>query len=310
MHESKDFKEVLYEKKDRIARITINRPEHLNSYTLLTLKEINKALEDSMEDDFVHLVVISGVGERGFCTGGDVDEYANIYTKKPSDFYKWWDSYDRMLWLIRSCGKIVIARINGTVAGGGNEINCACDLAIASENAKFLQPGARVGMTSIGGASQWLPIMIGLRRTAWLILTTEVIDAKTALEWGLVNKVVPYEKLDEEVNALCKILLEKMPLSLRYGKTHLNVWKDFMWSITSQHARDWFTFKVGNIECLEGLNAFKDKRKARYDWIRTLIEEGKYDFLYGVPRKKCRKCSSEYLPEEFEYCGKCGSKLE
>jgi len=307
-----EFKEIIYEKpwRDYVARLLINRPQSLNAYTLTTLREINQALEDAMWDDSIQLIVFTGVGDRGFCTGGDVDEYATIYTRRPSDFYKWWDSYDRMLWLLRSCGKLVISRVNGAVAGGGNEIHCACDLSIAAEHARFLQPGPRVGMTSIGGASQWLPIMIGLRRAAWMLLTTEVVDAKTALEWGLVNEVVPYEKLDDAVEKLCKVLLDKMPISLRYAKTHLNVWKDAIWSLTAQHARDWFTFKTGGIECYEGLWAFREKRKARYDWIRGLIKEGKYDFLWGPPTKKCPKCGAENLPEDFGYCGRCGSRLE
>lgn len=305
------FKEVIYEPqwRDYVAKITINRPEAMNAYTLNTLREINKALEDAMWNNSIQLIVFTGAGNKGFCTGGDVDEYATIYTKKPSDFYKWWDVYDRLLWLLRSCGKLVIARINGTVAGGGNEIHCACDLSIAAEHARFLQPGPRVGMTSVGGASQWLPIMIGLRRAAWMILTTEVVDAKTALEWGLVNEVVPSKELDKAVEKLCKLLLDKMPISLRYAKTHLNVWKDLMWSLTAQHARDWFTFKVGGIECMEGLWAFKEKRKPRYDWIKKLIKEGRYDFLWGPPTKTCPKCGAENLPEIFEYCGKCGGKL-
>ncbi len=219
-----DFKEILYDKKDWVATITLNRPESYNAYTGTELWELCEALHDVTVDDKIAVAVITGAGEKAFCTGGDAGTYATIYPKRPHEFYAWWEYYERMLYMIRTCGKPVIARINGVVAGGGNEINLACDLSIATEHARFIQPGTRTGSVSAGGATQWLPLAIGDKRSRWMVMVGDEIDAKTALEWGLVNEVVPYEKLDEAVQGLCEKLIDKFPDCMRYTKVQCNFW--------------------------------------------------------------------------------------
>jgi enoyl-CoA hydratase/carnithine racemase len=308
-----EFKDIIYEKQwmDYVARVTINRPHAYNAYTTNTLQELSKALEDAMWDDSVRIIVLTGAGDKAFCTGGDVREYAEWLSRKPSDFYKYGtERFGRVAHLIMRCGKIVIARVNGVCAGGGNELHAACDLSIAAEHARFLQPGPRVGMASVGGATQWLPLIIGHRRAAWLCLTTREVDAKTAYEWGLVNQVVPYEKLDEAVADLCNELLNKMPTALRNVKTHLNIWKGFIWSITEPHASEWFAYHGGDDEPLEGLWAFVEKRRPDYAGIHRRIKEGSADFLWGPPVRVCPKCGTKRLPSFFKYCGVCGAALD
>ncbi|MEM2213264.1 MAG: enoyl-CoA hydratase-related protein [Candidatus Nezhaarchaeales archaeon] len=304
------FKEIIYEKKDWVARITINRPRVYNAYSLNALQEMCEALHDAMWDGSVAVIVVTGAGDRAFCTGGDANEYSTQYTRRPHGFYLWWEFYERMLYLIRTCGKPVIARVNGVAAGGGCEIILACDLAIAcAEHARFIQPGTRVGSVSAGGATQWYPLTIGDKRTRWLVMVGDEIDAKTAYEWGLVNKIVPHDKLDEEVNAVCQKLINKMPDCLRYTKVQCNFWGDLAWT-TLQHARDWLSIHYATAEPLEGFKAFLEKRPARFLELRKKAAEGKaYEYYWGALVKTCPKCGTKYLPEDFEYCGKCGAKL-
>ncbi len=307
------FKEIIYEKfYDKwAARITLNRPHRYNAYTGTELYEICQALEDAMMDDGIAVIVITGAGDKAFCTGGDAGTYSVIYPERPHEFYNWWTYYERMLYLIRTCGKPVIARINGVVAGGGNEINLACDISIAAEHARFIQPGTRTGSVSAGGATQWLPLTIGDKRTRWMVMVGDEIDAKTALEWGLVNEVVPYEKLDEAVDRVIEKLVNKFPDCMRYTKVQCNFWGDLAWT-TFQHARDWLTIHYATGEPIEGFSAFLEKRKVDYIGLRKLSKEGKSHTYYpwGAPIKYCDKCGAKYLPQEFEYCGKCGAKLE
>jgi enoyl-CoA hydratase/carnithine racemase len=294
-----DFEEILYEKKDWVATITLNRPKSYNAYTGTELWEICEALHDITVDDKIAVAVITGAGEKAFCTGGDARTYATIYPKRPHEFYAWWEYYERMLYMIRTCGKPVIARINGVVAGGGNEINLACDLSIAAEHARFIQPGTRTGSVSAGGATQWLPLAIRDKRSRWMVMVGDEIDAKTALEWGLVNEVVPYEKLDEAVQGMCQKLINKFPDCMRYTKVQCNFWGDLAWT-TLQHARDWLSVHYATGEPIEGFSAFLEKRKVDYVGMRQKSAEGGSHSYMGLllkvapvaARNICRKTSA------------------
>ncbi len=307
-----EFKEIVYDKEwyDHTALIAINRPHEYNSYTLTTLKEMVAAIEDAMWDDNVQFIVLSGVGDKAFCTGGNVHEYAEEYTKKSSDFWKWGEIYGRVFDMIMHCGKPVIARVNGITAGGGFEFVTACDLAIASENARFISPGPRVGMTSIGGLSQWLPLHIGLKRAAEIVMLSSEIDAKTALEWGIVNDVVPLEKLDERVKEVLDRMLELSASSLWYFKVHLNWWRDLVWRLTWEHGKAWFSLNIGSVEPSEGLWSFKEKRKSRMREIRDRIGQGMDPrYPYGPLMKRCQKCGADFLPDDSKFCLVCGAEL-
>jgi enoyl-CoA hydratase/carnithine racemase len=307
-----EFKEIVYDKEwyDHTALIAINRPHEYNSYTLTTLKEMVAAIEDAMWDDNIQFIVLSGVGDKAFCTGGNVHEYAEEYTRKSSDFWKWGEIYGRVFDMIMHCGKPVIARVNGITAGGGFEFVTACDLAIASENARFISPGPRVGMTSIGGLSQWLPLHIGLKRAAEIVMLSSEIDARTALEWGIVNDVVPLEKLDERVKEVLDRMLELSASSLWYFKVHLNWWRDLVWRLTWEHGKAWFSLNIGSVEPSEGLWSFKEKRKSRMREIRNRIGQGMDPrYPYGPLMKKCQKCGADFLPDNSKFCLVCGAEL-
>jgi enoyl-CoA hydratase/carnithine racemase len=307
--ESFEFREIIYTKSDWVARVTINRPEAYNAYTTNTVRELAAAFKDAMWDDSVAVVVLTGAGDKAFCTGGDVKEYAEVFTQRPRDYWKWMGEFIECHDLLRNIGKPTIARINGLVAGGGNEFNMSCDLAVMADHATIRQVGTRVGSVAAGGATQWLPIIVGDRRARELLLTCEPIDAATALDWGLVNRVVPSAQLDSAVDELTDKLIDKFPECTRYTKTQVNYWKEMAWAQTIRHAQDWLSLHFATTEPYEGMTAFVEKRKPRYRELRARAVTGAPEFLFGPYALRCSVCGTGGLPSEFEFCGKCGSPL-
>ncbi|HKZ59064.1 MAG TPA: enoyl-CoA hydratase-related protein [Candidatus Thermoplasmatota archaeon] len=304
------FEDILYSKADWVATVTFNRPRVYNSYRTQTLIELREAFRDATVDDAVAVIVLTGAGDKAFCTGGDVKEYAEVYTRRPSEYWKYMNEFVAAHDVLRGCGKATIARVNGVVAGGGNEFHMACDLSVAADHAEFLQVGTKVGSVAAGGATQWLPLLIGDRRAREMLLLCEKVDAKKALDWGLVNQVVPASELDAAVRALAEKLIDKFPESTRYTKEQVNFWKDLAWHQTVGHARDWLSVHFATQEPFEGMRAFVEKREAR---PRKMREEraggGSPEYLWGPPAKTCSSCHAAGIPEGFAFCGKCGAKL-
>jgi enoyl-CoA hydratase/carnithine racemase len=304
------FKDILYEKKDWVARVTINRPESFNCYTTDTLRELIAAIDDASGDDAVGVIVLTGAGEKAFCTGGDVKEYAAVYTKRPHDYWKYMGLFSKYIESILRSGKVTIARINGIAVGGGNESQLACDLAVMADDTYLGQVGTSVGSVACGGATQWLSITIGDRRAREMLFLNPRIPAQKALEWGLVNRVVPRAKLDEEVAALAKQLLEKFPECTRYTKQQVNYWKEQAWYATVGHARDWLSTHFTTLEPYEGMQAFVEKRKVDFMGLRRKAAEGgSSEFLWGPYDKTCAKCGAKGIPQQFQFCGNCGTGL-
>jgi enoyl-CoA hydratase/carnithine racemase len=336
-----DYKEVLYEVKDWVAQITINRPHNYNAYSTAALVELAHAFRRAAFDDKVAVVVYTGAGDRAFCTGGDVKEYQANYTDKPRDYWKYMTLFGAYIESIMNTGKPVIARLNGMAVGGGNESQLACDLSIIAEHAIIKQVGASVGSVACGGSTQWLPIFVGDRRARYILMTNRVIPPYQALEWGLVNEVAPSVKkdgefiekatpeqiksaqkgkdgfsidlsrLDESVDALAKELVEKFPECMRYTKQQVNFWKDLAWHQTIGHAKDWLSVHYTSWEPLEGMGAFVEKRPVDYMKLRQRAADGKSsEFRWGPYRLTCSACGAGDLPAEFEHCGVCGVALE
>ncbi|OGI03960.1 MAG: hypothetical protein A2Y25_01000 [Candidatus Melainabacteria bacterium GWF2_37_15] len=295
------FSEIIYSKADWVATITINRPDVYNAYSIVTLHEMIKALQDAVWDDKVAVIVITGAGDTAFCTGGDVKEYASEFLTKPNEFWKWMGVFTQFHDLLRNSGKPTIARLNGMVVGGGNEINMSCDLAIAADHVTIKQVGTSVGSIAAGGATQFLPILVGDRRAREILLLNEPITAQQALEWGLVNYVVPKEELDAKVLEIAQKLINKFPECTRYTKQQLNFWKDFAWNMTIGHAKDWLSLHFASDETKEGMQGFVEKRKPDYIKVREQA---------ALQKKECKACDTKFLPVEFEFCGRCGAKLE
>jgi enoyl-CoA hydratase/carnithine racemase len=335
------FREILYGKEGGVARITINRPSRYNAYSTACLAELAAALRDASFDDSVGVIVLTGTGDRAFCTGGDVKEYAESYLSAPRDYWKYMALFRAYIDAILSTGKPVVARINGMAVGGGNETVLACDLAVMAEHASVGQVGVRVGSVACGGATQWLPIAVGEKRAREMLFTNRPIPARLALEWGLVNRVAPavrrrgelvsgatpeeIEKaqkgadgfaidlgpLDEEVDRLAQELLRTFPECLRYTKQQTNFWKDLAWALTARHAQDWLALHYSAYEPFEGMNAFAKKRPVDFAAVRRRAVEpgGSPETPWGAHVRGCPVCGAEGLPSTFAHCGVCGSKL-
>ena len=305
-----DFHDILYEKKDMVARITINRPESYNAYTTDTLRELTRAFDDAASDDGIGVIVYTGAGEKAFCTGGDIKEYAAVYTKRPRDYFKYMGLFSRYIESIFRSGKVTIARINGIAVGGGNESQLACDLAVMADDTYLGQVGTSVGSVAAGGATQWLSIHVGDRRAREMLFLNPRIQAKQALEWGLVNRAVPRAKLDDEVHTLTEQCLDKFPECTRYTKQQVNYWKESAWFATVGHARDWLSTHFTTLEPYEGMQAFVEKRKVDFRELRgRATSGGSTEFLWGPYAKGCASCGAKGIPSQFVFCGRCGSEL-
>ncbi len=308
--ESFDFQDILYDKRDWVATVTFNRPDVYNSYSAHTLMELARAFRDAAWDDRVAVVVLTGAGDKAFCTGGDVKEYSTDYVERPRDYWKYMGLFVEAHDQLRNIGKPTIARLNGMVVGGGNEFNMACDLAIAADHVRIRQVGTQVGSVAAGGATQWLPILIGDRRAREMLLTCDWIDAPTALEWGLVNRVVPMAQLDDAVAELARKLVDRFPECTRYTKQQLNFWKDLAWGLTVGHARDWLALHFATLEPSEGMSAFVEKRPAdRIGLRQRAAEGGSSESLWGPNLASCGRCGARRMPRGFQFCGVCGSSL-
>jgi enoyl-CoA hydratase/carnithine racemase len=333
--------EVLYQESGGVARITINRPSRFNAYSTDALRELAGAFQRASFDDAVGVIVLTGAGDHAFCTGGDVKEYAERYIGRPRDYWKYMALFRAYIDSILSTGKPVIARINGIAVGGGNESVLACDLAVAAAHAYLGQVGTRVGSVACGGATQWLPLVVGDKRAREMLFTNRRIPARLALEWGLVNRVAPsirigskwienpsgeeirlarlrergleidLSRLDAEVDELARELLATFPECTRYTKQQTNFWKDFSWSLTARHAQDWLALHYTDFEPFEGMNAFREKRPVDFAAVRRRAVEpnGSPETPWGPHVAACAACGATGLPSVFAHCGVCGALL-
>lgn len=305
-----DYTRILYTADNGRARVTINRPERLNAVDGQTLRELKDAFERAANDDTVGVLVLTGAGDRAFCTGADLDEQKQ-FLAQPHNYWKWFGLFSDAHEKLRAIGKPTIARLNGIVVGGGNEFNMSCDLAVAAEHVTIRQIGNSRGSVAAGGATQWLPIIVGDRRAREMLWLNKPIPAQTALDWGLVNRVVPNDQLDAAVEEMSEELLHKMPDVFRYTKAQTNFWKDFAWAMTIQHARDWLTIHADSAEVKEGLDSFFEKREVEYGPLRQARAEGKnIDQPWGQYSRTCGHCGAKDIPAQFKYCGNCGIKLD
>jgi enoyl-CoA hydratase/carnithine racemase len=261
------FHNIRYEKQTYRATITINRPQVLNAVNLAVLQEMNVVLKDASWDDNVAVLVLTGAGERAFCTGADLSEQ-EMFLERPRDYWKWMGEFIEVHERLRNLGKPVLARLNGIVVGGGNEFNLSCDLAVAADDIYIRQVGTSHGSVALAGATQFLPLTVGDRRAREILFLNEEIPAQKALEWGLVNWVVPRAELDQKVDEIVEKLIAKLPEKMRYTKQQLNFWRDLSWHLTIGHGRDWLAIHNTSPETWEGVRAFNEKRKPDYAEIR------------------------------------------
>lgn len=265
-----NFEHLIYTKEGYKATITINREKVLNCLNLTTITELMTAFKDASWDDNIAVIILTGAGTQAFSTGADLNEQQNDFLNNPNDYYKWMYEFIQLHEVMRNVGKPTIARLNGIVVGGGNELNMSCDLAIAADHIYIRQVGAARGSVAAAGATQFLPILVGDRRAREILFLCEELPAAKALEWGLVNRVVPIDKLDEEVNLMAEKLFNKLPECLRYTKQQLNFWRDLSWHTTIGHAREWLSIHNLSGEVAEGISAFNEKRQVDYKKVRKV----------------------------------------
>jgi len=247
-----EFKQILYEKKEGIAWVTLNRPEVLNALNRATWRELAQAMDLADEDKEVRVVVITGAG-RAFCAGDDINDLATI--KDAFDAKAYFKEISQAIRKVEEFRKPIIAAVNGLAYGGGCEITMVCDMAIASENARFAQPEGKIGAWPPLAAVR-LPSIIGKQKALEIMLTGEPIDAKEAERIGLVNKVVPPEQLKDAVIEMAKKIMKVAPLSAELIKTTVNRKIEDMDSIIDATA-----MLFSSEDLREGAIAFLEKKE-------------------------------------------------
>jgi enoyl-CoA hydratase len=255
-----DYSTILYETAGHAAWITLNRPEVLNAQSDELRAEVTQALERASLDDDVHVVVITGAGEKAFSAGADISQFPERY---PHDVVVN-KARRRPYETIREMPKPVIAAVNGLALGGGCELALACDLVIAADTAKFGQPEIRVGVIPGCGGTQVLPRLMGEKRAKEFIFTGRMMEAEEALGHGIVNKVVPLAELREATEKLVSDLLRNSPAILKLAKIAVNKSLETPLSVGMGYERDLFAMCFGTEDQKEGARAFLEKRKPSY----------------------------------------------
>lgn len=255
---AKDFQDIKYDKMDGIARITINRPEVRNAFRPKTVFEMSGALEDARRDPAIGVVILTGEGEKAFCSGGDqkirgdagyADE-AGVHHLNVLDFQR----------QIRTCPKPIIAMVAGYAIGGGHVLHLMCDLTIAADNAIFGQTGPKVGSFDGGYGASYMARIIGQKKAREIWFLCRQYNAQQALEMGLVNTVVPYAQLEAETVKWCREILANSPMAIRCLKAALNADCDGQAGLQELAGNATMLFYMTG-EGQEGRNAFVEKRK-------------------------------------------------
>lgn len=253
----KEYEDILFEFWNGIAKISINRPEVYNAFRPTTIFEISDALKICRENQDIYTIILTGVGDKAFCSGGDQNY-------KSQGGYKDKDGIPRLNVLevqkqIRSMPKPVIAMVNGYAIGGGHVLHVMCDLTIASENAKFGQTGPKVGSFDAGFGSSYLARHVGQKKAREIWFLNLQYTAEEAEKMGMVNKVVPFDQLEDATVEWCEIMMQRSPMALRMIKMGLNAELDGQAGIQELAGNATLMFYMMD-EAQEGKNAFLEKR--------------------------------------------------
>ena len=258
-----EFEDIIFEKSEEgIAKITINRPEVRNAFRPLTVREMQQALEDAREDSGIGVIILTGAGEKAFCSGGDQrirgdagyqDSGTGHLRLNVLDFQR----------QIRSCPKPVVAMVAGYAIGGGHVLHVMCDLSIAADNAVFGQTGPKVGSFDGGYGSSYLARIVGQKKAREIWFLCRQYDARQALEMGLVNTVVPLAQLEEETIQWCREMLRMSPIALRCLKAAMNADCDGQAGLQELAGNATMLFYMSE-EGQEGRNAYLEKRQPNF----------------------------------------------
>lgn len=258
----KQYEEILFELYDGIAKITINRPEKRNAFTPLTVQEMIDAMAICREDPRIKVIVLTGAGDKAFCSGGD-------QSVRGVGGYVGTDKVPRLNVLdlqkmIRSIPKVVIAMVAGYAIGGGHVLHVVCDLTIAADNARFGQTGPKVGSFDGGFGASYLARIVGQKKAREIWFLCDQYNAQEALDMGLVNKVVPLDQLEATTIDWCRKIMEKSPLAIRMLKASFNAELDGQAGIQELAGNATLLYYLSE-EAQEGKQAFLEKRKPDFD---------------------------------------------
>lgn len=267
-HKAGEFTDIVYEKcSDGIAKITINRPQVHNAFRSQTVMEMSRALNDARNDADVGVIILTGMGEKAFCSGGD-------QKVRGTGGYVGDDGTPRLNVLdlqreIRTCPKPVVAMVAGWCVGGGHVLHMMCDLTIAAENAMFGQTGPRVGSFDGGWGASYMARIVGQKKAREIWFLCRFYNAREALDMGLVNTVVPLEKLEAETVQWCREMLANSPLALRCLKAALNADCDGQAGLQELAGNATLLYYMTE-EGREGKNAFLEKRRPDFSKFQRL----------------------------------------
>src|SRR3954467_4025475 len=252
---------VLYEKKNAIAYVTVNRPKVLNALSHQTWADLQTAFEAVRDDADVRGIILTGAGDKAFIAGADISELTHVTAveaERSSTFGQ------AVLNLVENLGKPVIAAINGFALGGGCETAMACTIRIAAENAKFGQPEVKLGLLPGGGGTQRLPRLVGKGRALQLILSAEIISAAEAYRIGLVNEVVPAADLIPRAEAILKQIFANGPIAVQYSLQAVNRGLETSQAEGLSLEASFFGLCAATEDKKEGTSAFLEKRAAQF----------------------------------------------
>ncbi len=255
------YETLIVEKRDRIAIVTINRPKVLNALNATVIEELGRCFSELKDDPEVGAVILTGAGEKAFVAGADISGLVEL---DPLEGKMFAEKGQAVFNLIENLGKPVIAAINGYALGGGCELAMACTIRIASEKAKLGQPEVNLGIIPGYGGTQRLPRLVGKGIAMELILTGRMVDAQEAYQIGLVNKVVPPEKLMDEAVEMAKTILSKGPLAVKFAMEAVNRGLEVNLEEGLKIEADLFGMCCATEDKVEGTKAFLEKRKPNF----------------------------------------------
>lgn len=308
------FKNIIVEKKNHIATITMNRPDSLNALNMETRMEFLSAIEDVQNDDGVRVLIITGRG-RAFIAGSDIKELKETNMLQAR-------KVPRLGEAVENLEKPVIAAVNGFALGGGCEIAMACDLIVASEGAKFGQPEVNLAVIPGGGGTQRLPSIVGPQRAKELIFTGDMIDAEEAERIGLVNKVVPANELDSAVRGIAEKIAAKSPVAIRLAKAAINRGLRTNLETGLAYEKELYAMSQATEDKTEGIAAFLEKRKPVFRGMsggttmttegpsevqtrekkQIPVEAGLFTWPSSEPKliaSRCKSCGTYSFPKSY-----------
>jgi enoyl-CoA hydratase len=256
-----EYQYIVRERSDGVLRIRVDRPEARNALSGQLITDLAQVFLEADSDEEVRAIIFTGTGDRVFIAGGDIKEMSAM---SPSEARNYSLLGHRLAQTIEGIGKPVIVAVNGAATGGGCELSTACDIRIASENARFSQPEVKLGVPPGWGGALRLARIVGAGRAREMVLTGRMVSAEEALRIGLVHAVVPQERLMAEAEAIASTVAANAPVALAYAKRFMNQAASLDAATATELEADLFALSFATEDQREGMAAFLEKRAPRY----------------------------------------------